>query len=114
MEQEIHRVKLTICGKELTIQTAESAEHVIALAKKLEGEIARITHYGTTTSTLSAALVVALGALDDLEKANQNLDEMREEMKEYVDEAGKLRLERDGARAELAALRQEKDTETIK
>ena len=48
--------------------------------------------------------MVGLAALDDLNKANQRLDTLREQSKEYVDEAGKARLERDAALQQVATL----------
>ena len=44
--------------------------------------------------------MVALSLLDDLNKANQKLDSIRNQTKEYVDEAGKNRLAYDNAIAE--------------
>ena len=41
-----------------------------------------------------------LSTLDDLNKATQRLDALREQAKEYVDEAGKNRLAYDNAIAE--------------
>ena len=49
--------------------------------------------------------MVALSTLDDLNKANAKLDALRDQSKEYVDEAGKTRLERDAAIQQVEALR---------
>ena len=50
-------------------------------------------------------LAVALSLLDDLNKANQKLDSIRNQTKEYVDEAGKTRVERDAAQKEIEVLK---------
>ena len=57
------------------------------------------------TSPYSAAIMVALSLLDDLNKANEKLDGIRAQSEEYVDEAGKSRLERDAALKEIEVLK---------
>ena len=42
--------------------------------------------------------------LDDLNKANKRLDSIRDQSKEYVDEAGKSRIERDASLKEIEVL----------
>ena len=49
--------------------------------------------------------MVALSVLDDLNKANIKLENVRSQTKEYVDEAGKSRIERDSAQKEVEALK---------
>jgi cell division protein ZapA len=79
------------------LQTAESANYVISLARTLENRIAETTSNNNSASPFAAAIMVALSTLDDLNKANQRLDALREQAKEYVDEAGKTRLAYDNA-----------------
>ena len=49
--------------------------------------------------------MVALSILDDLNKANEKLDSMRDQSKEYVYVAGKSRIERDAAVKEIDVLK---------
>jgi cell division protein ZapA len=101
----MNKVKVVICGKDFSLQTAESSNYVFGLARTLESKITEITDNSSSASPFTAAIVVGLSALDDLNKANAKLDSLREQSKEYVDEAGKLRLERDAALQEASALR---------
>lgn len=100
-----NKVKVVICGKDFTLQTAESANYVYGLARTLESRMTEITDTSSSASPFTAAIMVGLSALDDLNKANAKLDGLREQAKEYVDEAGQIRLERDAAQQEAAALR---------
>lgn len=100
-----NKVKVVICGKDFTMQTAESSNYVFGLARTLESRITEITDANSSASPFTAAIMVGLGALDDLNKANAKLDSLRDQSKEYVDEAGKVRLERDAALQEVAVLR---------
>lgn len=72
------------------LQTAESANYVIGLARTLENRISEVSGSNSSTSPFAAAIMVALSTLDDLNKATQRLDALREQAKEYVDEAGKI------------------------
>ena len=95
-----NKVTVVICGKDFMLQTAESANYVIGLARTLENRISEVSGSNSSTSPFAAAIMVALSTLDDLNKATQRLDALREQAKEYVDEAGKNRLAYDNAIAE--------------
>ena len=99
-----NKIKVVICGKEFTLQTAESSYYIFSLARTLEGRINELLSANSSASPFTASIMVGLAALDDLNKANQRLDTLREQSKEYVDEAGKARLERDAALQQVAAL----------
>ena len=60
---------------------------------------------GSGSSPYTASIMVALSLLDDLNKANQRLDNIRTQTKEYVDEAGKNRIEKDAAQKEIEVLK---------
>lgn len=99
----LNDVKVIICGKEYKIRTAESPNYVFSLARALESRIEDMT--GNGTSPYTASIMVALSLLDDLNKSSQRLDSVRDQTKEYVDEAGKSRIERDAAVKEIEALK---------
>jgi len=101
----LNDVKVIICGKEYKLKTSESPNYVFALARTLEAKINELMNSGSGSSPYSASIMVALSLLDDLNKANQRLDSIRSQTKEYVDEAGKNRIERDSAQKEIDALR---------
>lgn len=90
-----NKVKVVICGKDFTLQTSESANYVINLAKTLETKITEVTGASSSASPFAASIMVALSTLDDLNKAAQRLDALREQAKSYVDEAGRSRLQYD-------------------
>ena len=103
--QMLNEVKVIICGKEYKIKTASSPNYVYALARALEARINDITNSGGGFSPYTASIMVALSLLDDLNKSSQRLDSIRTQTKEYVDEAGKTRIERDAALKEIEVLR---------
>ena len=101
----LNKVKVVICGKDFTLQTAESSNYVFGLARTLESRIAEITDANSSASPFTAAIMVGLATLDDLNKANAKLDSIRDQSKEYVAEAGKTRLERDAAMQQVEVLK---------
>ncbi|MBQ3885811.1 MAG: cell division protein ZapA [Ruminococcus sp.] len=101
----LNEVKVVICGKEYKLRTSETPNYVYALARALEAKINEMMNSGSGSSPYSASIMVALSILDDLNKSNQKLDSIRNQTKEYVDEAGRTRIERDAAQKEIEVLK---------
>ncbi len=101
----LNDVKVNICGKEYRLKTSESPNYVYSLGRVLEAKINEIINSGSGSSPYGASIMVALSLLDDLNKANLKLDSIRNQTKEYVDEAGKTRVERDAAQKEIEVLK---------
>lgn len=101
----LNKIKVMVCGKEYVLQTEEAPSYVYNLAKMLDKKIADVSSANTSISQYSAAIMVALSILDDLNKAQVNVENVRTQAKEYVDEAGKARIERDAALKEVQALK---------
>lgn len=93
----MNKVKVTICGKEYSLKTEETASYFIGLAKKVDNTINQMTAQCDSLSVQSAAVLAALSAFDDAQKANESIDNIRTQIKEYVDEACRARAERDDA-----------------
>ena len=100
----LNKVKVVICGKDYVMQTAEAPNYVYGLARMLE---AKLNHSmdKMNVSQYNAAVMVALSALDYLNKAHEQMEQISEQMKIYADEAGQARLERDVALKEIKILR---------
>ncbi|MDE5742261.1 MAG: cell division protein ZapA [Oscillospiraceae bacterium] len=102
----MNKVKVTICGKEFSLKTDDSQSYMTGLAKKVDTAIADMMSAPANLPMQSAAILTALAAYDELQKANDSIDNIRSQIKEYVDDAGKARAERDRAvkaEAELKA-----------
>lgn len=101
----MNRIKVTICGKEYSLKTAENASYVLNLAAELENKINNMVNSGNGVSIQTAAILIALSAMDDAHKANQSVDNIRTQIKQYVDEAAKAMLERDEALKDKESLK---------
>ena len=101
----MNKVKVTVCGKEYALKTEEAPNYFIVLGRKVENTINDMTRQSDSLSVQSAAVLAALSAFDEAQKANESIDNIRTQIKEYVDDACKARNERDNALKEVEALK---------
>lgn len=97
----LNKIKVSICGKEYTLQTEEDSSYINSLARYVEKKINEITSANPNVSQGSAAVMVAFMALDDLNQANRNMDNLRDELKDY----DRVTSERDDALRELELIK---------
>lgn len=100
----MNKVKVTICGKDFNLKTDEEPAYLIELAKKVDDEIAGMVSATDSMSIQSAAILVALAAFDEAKKSSDSIDNIRTQIKEYVDEACQARSERDEALKKVKSL----------
>lgn len=93
----MNKVKVTICGKEFNLKTDDSPVYFTKLAKKVDDEIYKMMSSADNMSIQAAAVLAALSAYDEAQKANDSIDNIRTQIKEYVDDACQARAERDEA-----------------
>ncbi len=99
----MNKVKVVILGKDYTLQTEEAPNYVYNLARQLETQIKSNMDKGASQYT--AAIMAALSAMDDLNHMKMQLDTNADKTKDYVDDAGRARIERDAAIKEIESLR---------
>lgn len=96
-----NKVKLTICGINYFINTDESVEYTESLGKKIDERMAQILKSGTLVTMTQAAVLVALEMADELSKSENNVDNFRSQIKDYLEDAAKAKSERDYYKREL-------------
>lgn len=112
----MNKVRTTVCGKDFVLQTDETEEYIARLGRKVESEIDKLMKVSSTFTQQNAAILTALIALDEAQKANDSIDNIRTQIKGYVDDAGAARSEKEelakkvkALEAENAALKKELD-----
>ena len=105
----MNRVKIKIYNKEYSLQTEETPEYTQALAKKLDLQLAQMLNSGSGMSLFDACIIISLSAMDDAQKANSNLDNLRTQIKDYVDEASNARNKCAEYEKEIAELKIKND-----
>lgn len=87
-----NRVTMNICGEEYTLVADESSaymEKVGALVDQRMAELMEAAHMGRS----DAAVLAAVNIADELFKAQESADNLRRQLKTYLDEATQAKAE---------------------
>ena len=102
----MNKVRVTICGKKYSLNTDNQPENISALAKKLDKDINSMVRSYPSLGIQSAAVICALSAYEEKLLSEGDNDNLRLQIKQYLDEAAKARDERDLAVIEADRLRE--------
>ena len=102
-----NKIKLEICGASYVIATTDTEEYVLGLAEKLDADMTQMMTNNPSASIATAAVITALGYLDELKKSTSGADNMRAQIKDYLEDAAKAKLSAEEARREVERLRRE-------
>ncbi len=87
-----NRVTMNICGEEYTLVAEESATYMAKvgeLVDKKMRELIEVAHMGRS----DAAVLAAVNIADELFKAQESSENLRRQVKSYLDEAGQAKAE---------------------
>ena len=105
----VNKVKLTICGTEYAITSDEAEDYVRELGGQVDRDMRALLHADERISTTMAAVLVAITNADAAKKAEGAADNLRSQMKGYLDDNARARQELENARRETERLRREID-----
>ncbi len=105
-----NRVKINICGMEYTILSEESEEYIKQIAKQIDYEMGNILEINTRFSVTMAAILTALKYCDGLKKSQHDADNLRIQIKDYLEESVEARMKFDQSEKEIVSLKKEIDT----
>ncbi len=100
---------LKICGNQCNIISDESEEFVKALAEEVEEKINLIYKDNDRVSLALASILTAMDFCEELRMAREGSENLRGQLKTYLDDAAKAADERDEALREIERLRREID-----
>lgn len=103
------KVRLNICGSSYVISTTESEDYMQNLADRLNLDMNELMSSSNTVSITTAAVMTALSYRDDLEKASGSADNMRRQIKNYLEDAASAKMAAEELRRENDALRKQVD-----
>ncbi len=104
---EKNRVTLRICGLSYTILTEDDPDYVEELGELINKEMKSIGNESPTLSTTQCAVLVALDQADACKKATASADNLRAQIKDYLEDSARARMEVDVARREIERLNKE-------
>lgn len=102
-----NKVKLNISGASYSVLTEEDPKYVQLLGKELDLKMAEIMKANTRASTTQAAVICALDYADAASKATLTADRLRDQIKDYLDDASSAKSKADWARHETESLKKE-------
>lgn len=107
MNMEKKKVRIVICSTEYMVLTEDSPEYLQSLACELDKTLRSLVESGRRISMTQASVLLALHYLDEKKKAEQSTDNIRSQLKSYLQDATKARMEADDAKRENERLKRE-------
>lgn len=102
-----NKVRFTVCGSNYVVTSEETEDYVLGLAEQMDKDMQEIMAATPSASVTTAAVVAALGYLDGMQKALRSADNMRTQIKDYLEDASKAQAAAEEAGREVERLRRE-------
>lgn len=104
---EKNRVRLNICGADYTITTEDDPKYVMALGDELDSMLTKTLRENNRLSVTQAAILAALEYADMCRKAEVSADNLRSQIKEYLEDSARSKMDAEIARREVERLTRE-------
>lgn len=102
-----NRVTVTIAGQEYTLVATEDKGYVEKVAGHVDAKVQEVLD-GARVSLVDAAVLGAVNIADEYFKEVEASENLRRQLKEYLEEATKLKLELSEAKREIFKLQNQK------
>lgn len=99
------KVKINVAGMDFALVTEDDPAYIESLAKQLSNKIEELVESNTNISVAQAAVLVALDCEDELSKHNNSSDNLRAQIKDYLEDAARARMEAENYKRELDKLK---------
>ena len=106
-----NRVVISICGEEYTFVAEESASYMQKVGAYVSDKMAEVLD-SSKVGRSDAAILTAVNIADELFKAQAASEQLRAQIKGYLDEAGKAQSEASDLKREVFRLQQKLDSLT--
>lgn len=103
----ITRVKLNVCGTDYYITSDDEESYVRMIGDEVNKRMGEMLSENQRVSTTMAAVLCALSYADDCHKADDAANRFRDQIKDYLEDLQRTRLEADEAKREVERLRRE-------
>lgn len=98
-------VNVKIFNRPYSLSTDETEHYMKKISAVVDEKIKSYVSGNLNTNVIDAAILAALECVDERQKALATIDNLRSQIKDYVDDAGDARLKCDEAQKELRELR---------
>lgn len=103
-------MNIKIGGMDCTIVTDEERGYILKIAGLVDDKIDEILSSSAKVSVAVASVLAAMEFCDLYQKSQEAVDNMRSQLRPYIDEAAKIRVDRDECKREIEKLRREVET----
>lgn len=101
------KVKLSICGNDYFITTDDDPKYVQEIGNELDERLTKIVHENSRLSITQAAILASLEYADMARKASDTADNLRSQIKEYLEDSARNKMEAEVARRDVERLNKE-------
>ena len=100
-----NRITVSICGEDYTLMAEESPSYMQKVAALVDGKMSQIMASGRV-SRIDAAVLAAANLADELLKQQSSTENLRSQLKGYLDDANKAKSELSESKREIIKLQQ--------
>ena len=101
-----NRFTVSICGTEYTLMAEESPSYMQKVAALVDGKMSEIMDSGRV-SRIDAAVLAAMNIADEMLKQQSGTENLRAQLKGYLDEANRAKSEVSECKREIFKLQQQ-------
>lgn len=102
-----NKIRLNICGTDYAITTEDDPKYVIALGDELDAALTKTLRENNRLSVTQAAILAALEYADLYKKAEVSADNLRSQIKEYLEDSARSKMDAEIAKREVERLTRE-------
>lgn len=102
-----NKIRLNICGTDYSITTEDDPKYVLALGDELDALLTKTLRENTRLSVTQAAILAALEYADMYKKAEVSADNLRSQIKEYLEDSARSKMDAEIAKREVERLTRE-------
>lgn len=105
-----NRIKLTICGCECALCSDDSENYIRSIGDEVQKSVDGILSQNERISITMAAVISALDFCDAAHKASASAENLRAQIKNYLEDSSHARMDAEESRRELERVKRENQT----
>ena len=107
-QMEKNKITITINNRDYTLVSADTKEHMEMVAEYIDKKIGEITFASGGSLTIQdTSILAAINVADDYFKSEETADNLRSQIKQYIDEASAASFKNSQLETEVARLKAE-------
>lgn len=105
---EKNKITININNRDYTLMSEDSKEHMEMVAEYIDKKIGEIVYAsGGSLNLQDVSILAAINVADDYFKSEETADNLRSQIKQYIDDASKAMFENNQLKAEISRLKAE-------